>query len=192
MVAALFAELGVAVIDTDAIAREVVLPGSPALARIVERFGSGVLTAAGSLDRSRLRSIVFADADKRRALEGILHPPIRAEALARAESSSAPYTVLVVPLLFETGFDRLVHRKLVVDCPESLQLSRLMQRDGLGETDARAMLAAQLKREDRLAGADDSIDNSGSRESTRQQVLALHETYLALAKNCPRRPARAE
>ena len=192
LVARFFAEQGAEVIDTDEIARELVLPGTPALEKIVASFGPGVLTHARSLDRARLRSIVFSDPERRRVLESILHPLIRAETLARADRSSAPYAVLVVPLLFETGFDRLVHRKLVVDCPESVQLTRLIERDGIGETEARAMLAAQLGRDERLAGSDDRIDNSGSPESTRKQVLDLHARYLILAKNCPRLPGRAE
>jgi dephospho-CoA kinase len=191
-VAKLFGELGAEVIDTDEIARELVLPGSPALATIVERFGDEVLTPDGSLDRRRLRALVFADAARRRELEAILHPPIRSEALARAAASTAPYALLVVPLLFETGFDRLVDRSLVVDCPESRQIERLMARDGIGETEARSILAAQLGREKRKQAADDCIDNSGSLAATRDQVRRLHERYLSLAKNCPAPEGRAE
>lgn len=185
-VAGFFGELGADVIDTDEIARTLVRPGSAALTRIVERFGADVLTADGALDRRRLRAIVFGDPESRRQLEAILHPPIRAEALARAEASTAPYAVIVVPLLFETGFDRLVDRRLVVDCPESQQIDRLVARDGVGEVEARAMLAAQLTRSERKQRADDCIDNSGSLASTRSRVRELHERYLQLATNCPR------
>jgi dephospho-CoA kinase len=185
-VARLFGELGADVIDTDEIARALVLPGSPALSLIVERFGADLLTPDGALDRRRLRAIVFADPAARRELEAILHPPIRAEALARAAASSAPYAILVVPLLFETGFDRLVDRRLLVDCPESQQRDRLIARDRLSAIEARAMLAAQMSREERKRLADDCIDNSGSLESTRARVRELHERYLQLATNCPR------
>ena len=185
-VARLFGELGAHVIDTDDIARALVLPGSKALGQIVERFGREILTGEGTLDRRRLRRIVFADAESRRALEAILHPAIRAEALARANASTAPYAILVVPLLFEAGFDRLVDRRLVVDSTESQQLERLTARDGISETEARAMLAAQLTREERKQRADDCIDNSGSLAATRSRVRELHERYLQLATNCPR------
>lgn len=191
-VARRFAEFGADVIDTDEIARDLVKAGSPALSRIVERFGENLLTAEGTLDRRRLRSIVFADPGSRAELEAILHPQIRAAALARAAASTAPYVVLVVPLLFETDFHRLVDRRLVVDCPESQQLERLVARDGIGEAEARAMLAAQMPRDERIEAADDCIDNSGSIESTLARVRQLHERYLQLATNCPRPRGRAE
>ena len=185
-VAGLFGELGADVIDTDEIARALVVPGSPALASIVERFGADLLTPGGALDRRRLRAIVFADPEKRRELEAILHAPIRAEALARAAASTAPYVILVVPLLFETGFDRLVDTSLVVVSPASQQLERLVARDGIGEIEARAMLAAQMTREQRKRLADEAIDNSGSLAATRSRVRELHERYLQMATNCPR------
>ena len=191
-VARLFGELGADVIDTDEIARTLVLPGSPVLAWIVERFGADLLTPDGALDRRRLRTIVFADPEARRQLEARLHPPIRTEALARAAASTAPYAILVVPLLFESGFDRLVDRKLVVDCPESQQLERLIARDGIGRAEARAMLAAQMSREERKQRADDCIDNSSSFESTQSRVRELHGQYLQLATNCPSPQGRAE
>jgi dephospho-CoA kinase len=191
-VAGLFGEQGAEIIDTDEIARELVQPGSPALAAIVLHFGEGVLTRDGALDRRRLRALVFADPARRRELETILHPPIRREALARAAASTAPYALIVVPLLFETGFDRLVDRKLVVDCPEPAQIERLVTRDGIGDAEARAMLSAQMSREKRRQLADDIIDNSTSLVSTRDQVRSLHQRYLELAKNCPSPEGRAE
>jgi dephospho-CoA kinase len=191
-VAKLFADLGAGIVDTDEIARELVRPGNPALAAIVELFGRDVLAQDGTLDRRRLRAIVFGDAARRLELEAILHPPIRAEALARAAASTAPYVMIVVPLLFESGFDRLVDRTLVVDCSEAEQMGRLTARDGIGEPEARAMLAAQMPRSERRAAADDSIDNSGPLESTSAEVQLLNERYLRLAQNCPRPPARAE
>jgi dephospho-CoA kinase len=183
-VAAFFADLGAEVIDTDAIARELVAPGQPALSAIVNRFGPGVLTADGVLDRRALRAIVFADTAERRALEAILHPRIREEALARADASRAPYVVLVVPLLFETGFDRIVDRTVVVDCPESIQIDRLMRRDTIGPEDARAMLGAQIGRADRNRSADDLIDNAGELAATRARVRELDRRYRELARNC--------
>ena len=181
LVAGEFAALGVAIIDTDVIARQVVEPGEPALAQIVERFGSSMLTADSRLDRRRLRNHVFADATEREALEAILHPVIRERSLAAAAASEGPYQLLVVPLLVETGFRSLVDRVLVVDCPESLQLDRLIARDGEDPQQARRMIDAQIPRERRLAAADDVIDNGGSRRATQRQVARLHALYLELA-----------
>ena len=183
-VAEIFAGLGIEVVDTDRIARELVVPGSAALKAIVERFGSDVLAGDGTLDRPRLRRIVFADADKRRELEAILHPPIRSEALARAAAAASPYVIIVVPLLFETGFDALVDRTLAVDCPEAVQIERLTSRDDVGEDEARALIGAQMPRERRAAMADDVIDNGGALEATRARVAELDQRYRALAQNC--------
>jgi dephospho-CoA kinase len=183
-VAALFAELGVPIIDTDAIAHELTAPGSPVLPEIERLFGPGLLTDTGALDRQKLRGLVFSDADKRRQLESLLHPLIRREALARAEQSDAPYVLLAVPLLFESGFNRLVDRSLVVDCPETAQIERLKRRDGSDETEARNILAAQMQREQRLAAADDVIDNSSDQASLRGQVAALDRHYRELSQNC--------
>src|SRR5690606_20981910 len=151
-VAELFAALGVPVIDTDVIAREVVEPGEPGLAAIRDAFGAEVLTPDGRLDRRRLREIVFADAAKRRRLESILHPLIRERTLARlAAVRNAPYAIVVVPLLVETDFGKLVDRVLVVDVPVDAQLERLASRDGIDRAAAEAMVAAQASRETRLA-----------------------------------------
>ncbi len=176
-----FEALGVTVIDTDLIAREVVAPGSPALAEIRAAFGDEVLDAEGGLDRRRMRERVFTDAARRKQLEGILHPRIRAAALARADAAPGRYVVIAVPLLVETGFDRLVDQVVVVDCPEALQLERLMRRDDQDEAAARRILAAQTGRETRLARADHVIDNAGSLADTQAQVAALHATLMAAA-----------
>lgn len=178
-VAGLFAELGAGVVDTDLIARELVVPGSPALAAIVERFGPEILAADGSLDRGRLRQIVFADAASRRELEAILHPRIRETALAAAAASDAPYVLIVVPLLFESDFDTLVDASVVVDCPETVQIERLRARDGGSEAEARAIVAAQMPRAERLAAADHVIDNAGDPAQTRARVAELHAQFLA-------------
>jgi dephospho-CoA kinase len=181
MVADLFAKLGAALVDTDAISRDVVAPGEPGLEAVRKLFGPAVITAGGELDRRALRAIVFADAAKRRHLEDVLHPLIRERTLQKLGEAQGPYTVVVVPLLVETFFGRLVDRVLVVDCPVATQLERLVRRDGLAHTEAEAMVAAQTDRASRLAAADDVIDNSGSIDATRAQVQALHRRYLELA-----------
>lgn len=192
-VAELFAALGVPVIDTDVIAREVVEPGEPGLAAIRDAFGAEVLTPDGRLDRRRLREIVFADAAKRRRLESILHPLIRERTLARlAAVRNAPYAIVVVPLLVETDFGKLVDRVLVVDVPVDAQLERLASRDGIDRAAAEAMVAAQASRETRLAHADDVIDNAGDLAATRAQVERLHARYLELATVCREDSGRAE
>ncbi|MDJ0929179.1 MAG: dephospho-CoA kinase [Gammaproteobacteria bacterium] len=182
-VADMFAELGVPVIDTDDIARDVVAPGEPGLAEIAAEFGAEVLQPNGELDRARLRQLVFADPERRHRLEGILHPRIRAETVARAAATTGPYLIIVVPLLVESGFDQLVDRALVVDCPEAEQRRRLLRRDAESESQAEKMMAAQTSRAARLAAADDVIDNSGSLEDARAQVERLHQHYLALARD---------
>lgn len=181
LVARLFADLGVPVIDTDQVAREVVEPGQPALAAIAERFGPDILQPDGRLDRRQLRERIFNDDAERAALEAILHPVIRARSLEQAQSAGGSYQLLVVPLLVETDFAALVDRVLVVDCPESLQLERLLARDAESPHQAARMIAAQLPRSDRLKVADDIIDNSGDIASTRRQVEKLHRRYLAIA-----------
>ncbi len=185
-VAAMFAERGARLIDTDAIAREVVAQGEPGLDAVRAVFGDGVMTPGGDLDRAALRRVVFRDTDKRRTLETLLHPLIRERTLERLAKIDGPYALIVVPLLVETDFGRLVDRVLVVDCPESLQLERLMRRDGIPRTDALAMLAAQADRPTRLQAADDVLDNSGDPQTTRRRVADLHERYLELARRLSR------
>jgi len=180
-VARMFAGLGVPIIDTDELARELVARGQPALAEIVAAFGNGVLNEHDELDRRALRALVFDDPSRRRRLEAILHPKIIAAAEAAAEGGAGPYQVLVVPLLFESGFERRVDRVLAVDCPEPVQRARLQQRDGESPERIERMLAAQLERDERLRRADDVIDNAGDLDRTRAQVEALHDRYLALA-----------
>jgi dephospho-CoA kinase len=178
----LFASRGVPVIDSDVIARDVVAPGQPALQAIVARFGPQVLQADGSLDRRQLRTRVFADPAARRDLEAITHPAIRAEMDRRSALAGGEYQILAIPLLVEGGGRGRVARVLVVDCPESLQLQRLMARDGTGEAQARAMIAAQASREARLAVADDVIVNDGDLERLRERVGILDSQYRAAAR----------
>ncbi len=180
-VADIFASLGAGVVDTDSIARDVVEPGSAALAEIAAEFGSEVIGDSGQLDRAAMRRLVFADAARRKTLERILHPRIRERTLAAIDTLQAPYALVVVPLLFETGFHELVDRSVVVDCPVETQLERLKHRDDVDERTAQGMLAAQLDRKARVARGDDVIDNGGDRATTRAQVEALHRHYLQLA-----------
>jgi dephospho-CoA kinase len=182
-VAAMFAELGAQLIDTDLLAREVVEPGEPGLDAVRGAFGNDVVTASGQLDRGAVRSIVFKDAGERRRLESILHPLIRARTLQRLGELKGPYAIVAVPLLVETDFGSLVDRVLVVDCPEQIQLDRLMERDRLPRGEALAMLRAQADRATRLKAAHDVIDNSGSREASRRQVEQLHRRYLELGRH---------
>jgi dephospho-CoA kinase len=176
-VARLFAARGVPVIDTDQIARDVVEPGQPALAELVEAFGAAILRPDGHLDRRALREQVFADPSQRRRLEALLHPRILAELERRSAAAGGPYQVLVIPLLVEGGRRTPLDRVLVVDCPEETQLARLRARDGETEAGARAMLAAQARRGDRLAAADDVIVNDGTLEQLEAAVAALDARY---------------
>jgi len=182
-VAEIFTEYGVPVIDTDTVARQVVAPGQPGLVTVIEKFGTDLLTADGRLDRQSLRSLVFADPDKRHDLEAILHPLIRTRTVEWAKQAGGPYQLFVVPLLVETGFGELVDRVLVVDCSDSRQRSRLIERDNESPARIDRILAAQAGRQDRLAKADDIIDNSGSLKQLRVQVAELHEKYLRLASS---------
>lgn len=182
-VARAFGELGVGWVDADDIAREVVMPGEPALAAIAQRFGQQVLDADGGLNRAALRQIVFSDPEQRRWLESETHPRIRERLQLRlkALALNSPYVLLVSPLLFESGQDALAQRTLVVDVPEELQLSRTLARDGVSEAQVRAILAAQLSRQERLSRAHDVIDNSGSLEHLQHQVVTLHRRYCTIA-----------
>jgi dephospho-CoA kinase len=183
-VAALFAKLGIAVIDTDEIARELTRAGGAAIEPIRAAFGSGLIGADGALDRTRMRRLVFADPARKRKLESILHPLIRKESARRVESSGGPYAILVVPLLAEGGVDRSRYQRvLVVDCSEAQQIERVMRRSGLPENEVRDILASQATREQRLAIADDVIDNRGDPEALERQVSALNEKYITLARD---------
>ncbi len=176
-VSRLFARLGVPIIDTDVIARDVVAPGTPLLQRVEQDFGPGLIGADGALQRRQLRERVFADPDARRRLEALLHPAIRAEVARQSAQATGPYHILVIPLLVE-GHGRIpVDRVLVVDCPEDLQIQRLQARDGSSAAQARAMLAAQTSRPTRLAAADDVIVNDGDPGRLEAAVAALHQKY---------------
>lgn len=182
-VADMFAELGVPVIDTDVIARQVVEPGQPALAEIRQQFGGDVIAADGTLDRAAMRRAIFADDDARQQLEAILHPIIRDEAMRQSRAAGGDYQLIVVPLLVESPMRHAMDRILVVDCGVDVQIERLLERDAETESQARKIVAAQASREARLAIADDVVRNDGSLDETGQQVDALHAHYLALSAN---------
>lgn len=184
-VARAFAALGVPWVDADDIAREIVEPGEPALAEIARRYpDQAVINHDGTLNRRALREIVFADPAERRWLESVTHPRVRSrliERLAELETEAAPYVLLVSPLLFESGQSEMADRCLVVDVPEALQVQRTAARDGVDEAQARAIVAAQMPRAERLARADDVLDNSGSEAEMRHRVAALDRDYRRLS-----------
>lgn len=179
-VAELFAAKGIPVFDADRISRDLVEPGQPALDAIVRHFGPDLLIG-GRLDRTRLRQIVFSSPLERQWIEALLHPLIYAEMEARLGRVSGPYCLLVVPLLLETGRRDFVDRLLVVDCPAKVQRQRIKARDGLDDAELQRVLSAQLARQDRLAAADDIIENSADRDDLGAQVDRLHQSYLILA-----------
>lgn len=181
-VADCFAAHGVPVIDTDVIARELTAPGGAELDAIRAVFGETVMRADGTLDRAALRRRIFADAAARRQLEAILHPRIRQVVGQTLATLTAPYALIVIPLLVEAGGYRdVLDRVLVVDCPEDVQIARVMARSGLTHDEIKAILAAQAGRAERLAVADDIIVNTVTLEALRGEVAALHQRYLALA-----------
>lgn len=180
-VADMFAALGVPIIDTDVIARELVQPGQPALDEIRNRFGNEVIDDTGNLDRRALRSMVFADENARLDLEAILHPRIGAETRRQADAAEGPYQIIVVPLLVGSPLTQFVDRVLVIDCDEELQLQRLLARDTETVEQARRILSAQASREARLAIADDVISNNRGLDETQRQVRELDKTFRHLA-----------
>ncbi len=181
-VAALFKECGATVIDSDEISHQLTQPAGAAIAALRAAFGDACIDANGALDRPRMRQRVFADPAARQRLESILHPLIRAQMQAQAEAAAtAPYLLLVVPLLFETGYHKLVQRTLVVDCAETTQVMRTIQRSGLGEQEVRAIMAQQITRAERLRRADDIIQNDADLHALRSIVAQLHRRYLAIS-----------
>jgi len=181
-VAELFAKLGVPVLDTDQIARDVVAPGMPALGQLVAEFGPEILDTHGGLDRARMRERVFSDPAQRRRLEAITHPAIREELARRSAAAGGDYQIHVIPLLVETGRADAYDRVLLVDCPEAAQLERLMARDGASRAQAEEILAAQVSREQRLNAAHDVIENTGTLADLEGFVQTLHRNYALLAR----------
>ncbi|MEL3928211.1 dephospho-CoA kinase [Aeromonas enteropelogenes] len=177
-----FSELGIDVIDADVIAREVVEPGTPTLAAIAAHFGPDVIASDGRLDRRQLRERVFSEPDAKAWLNALLHPLIRSEMQRQCAAARSPYCLLVVPLLVENRLAGLADRVLVIDVDEVTQIARTCRRDGVNPEQAKAILAAQASRDERLAVADDILDNRAEdKMAIRTQILALHQTYLAFA-----------
>jgi dephospho-CoA kinase len=180
--AQVFSELGVAVVDTDAIAHELTAPGGGAMVPLLAAFGKEFVTSDGALDRKRMRDTVFADPEARHRLEAILHPLIRNLTEARTRAAGGPYVVQMVPLLVESGkYRERCQRVLVVDCAEETQVTRASARSGLSAKQVRAIMATQANRQTRLAAADDVIDNEGDLAHLQSQVAALHARYCGLA-----------
>ena len=177
-VASLFSQAGVPVIDADELARELVVPGEPAFDEIVSVFGTDLVSPSGTLDRSKLRALVFRNATKRKRLEAILHPRIRCEMERRLSAINASYCLLVIPLLFETDQVELIDRVLVVDATREQQICRTQDRDGVTRKSVEGLLRAQLGRRERLKHADDVIRNDSDLAHLEKQVQALHERYI--------------
>ncbi|MCP5358745.1 MAG: dephospho-CoA kinase [Pseudomonadales bacterium] len=181
---AMFAELGVQVVDADIVARQVVEPGCPALARIAEHFGSHLLHPDGSLDRTALRNIVFSQASEREWLEALLHPLIREEIGRQLSRCHSPYSILSSPLLLETGQNKLVDTVLLIDVSEETQIERTRLRDGADTSKVEAIMASQWSREKRQRHADHILLNEGSLEELRDRIRTLHEEFLQQAALC--------
>ena len=181
-VADLFAQRGAAIIDTDLIAHALTAPGGAAIAAIRAAFGEAFITAEGALNRAAMREKVFTDPAARQTLEAILHPLIREQTEVAASMASGPYRIFVVPLLVESkNWRQRVDRVLVVDCSESLQLKRVMQRNQLSAPQVQAIMNSQASRADRLAAADDIVSNENGFETLEIEVERLHRLYLTLA-----------
>lgn len=178
-----FAQHGIVIVDADVVAHELTGPGGAAMATIADEFGSAVLTAEGALDRAAMRKLAFAEPEARARLEQILHPRIRRICDERCVAAASPYALLVVPLLVESGvYKQRCQRLAVVDCPEEVQIARVMARNGMSRAEVERIMAAQATRKQRLAAADDVIDNSGAPAALAPQIAALHDKYLELAR----------
>jgi dephospho-CoA kinase len=180
--ARLFQDLGGGVVDVDDISHALTQPGGAGIPGIIGQFGREYIAADGSLDRARMRDLVFKDPQAKTRLEAILHPLIGQQARDQVTHASQPYVLLVVPLLLERKtYQDLVQRIAVVDCSEQTQIERTMRRSQLSEAAVRAIMAAQISRADRLAKADDVLHNDGGENDLQKQVAVLHERYLELA-----------
>ena len=184
-VAQVFAELGAGIIDTDVISRQLVAPDNPALTIIRDAFGDDFLQRDGHLNRAKMRSLIFSDSTAKSKLEAILHPLIKQRVIEEMRLCLAPYAIIVVPLLLESGqYRNLIQRTLVVDCNEHQQVARTMARSDLSAHEVASVMASQMDRKTRLSSADDVINNDGEAEKLRPQIIALHVRYLQLAKSC--------
>lgn len=174
-----FVDLGIDVIDTDVIARMLTEPHGLAMSSIKNSFGETMIAADGSLDRGKMRNLIFLDSNYRLTLEKILHPLILAETLQQVKKARSPYIIIVIPLLFETGdYDKVIHRSLVVDCEEQQQILRTIKRSKLPEHQVKAIIATQISRESRLQKADDVIVNNQNMAYLKEQVAQLHKKYI--------------
>lgn len=181
-VAELFVAAGAVLVDTDAIAHQLTAPGGAAMPALCAAFGPGIADASGGLDRAAMRRTVFADPAARHRLEAILHPLIRQISGERCASANSPYVILAVPLLVESGsYRQRCQRVVVVDCPESRQVERVMARSGLSAGEVAAIMATQASRAERLAIADDVVHNDGERAKLDEQVAELNRKYLRLS-----------
>lgn len=182
-VADLFAARGATIVDTDQIAHSLTAPHGPAMPAIIAEFGAEFADASGALDRARMRALVFSDPGAKARLEAILHPLIRAAAQAAAQAATGCYVIHAIPLLVESGnWKERVSRVLVVDCPEEVQIARVMARSGLPEQQVRAIMATQATRAARLAAADDIVRNDAGVAALEPQIARLHDLYLAFSK----------
>lgn len=181
-VANYFAELGIPIIDSDEIARLVVLPGTEGLKQIAAHFGANILDENQQLNRAMLRQKIFSEPDEREWLENLLHPLIRAEIQRQAKQHAAAYAIIVIPLLIEAQFHDFINRVLVVDAPEQLQVTRASSRDQCSDVHIKKIMATQVSRSERLQYADDVITNDGDLSTLKAQVLKMHEFYLQIAQ----------
>ena len=188
-VADMFAARGASIVDTDQIAHALTGPQGAAMAPLLTEFGAAFALPDGALDRARMRALVFSDPGAKARLEAILHPRIRAATVAAAAVAGGPYTMFVVPLLLESGgWRQRVARVLAIDCPEAVQIQRVMARNNMSEQQVRAIMATQVSRAERLAGADDVITNDGPIATLQPQISQLHRNYLAFSEKMARLP----
>lgn len=179
-ISAMFEELGIQVVDADIVAREVVEPGSSGLEKITEHFGDEILTTDGSLDRAKLRAIIFADESQKQWLNNLLHPLIRESMLAQLQQATSQYVILVAPLLFENGLDQFCDHTLLIDVPVEVQITRTTARDNISVELAKQIIASQMPRADKQQKATDTLDNNRLLSEVKIDVQKLHEKYLSL------------
>lgn len=179
-VSAMFEELGIQVVDADIVAREVVEPGSTGLEKITEHFGDEILSTDGSLDRAKLRAIIFADESQKQWLNNLLHPLIRESMLSQLKQTTSEYVILVAPLLFENGLEKYCNHTLLIDVPVDVQITRTTARDNVSVELARQIIASQMSRADKQQKAADILDNNRTLEEVKTDVQKLHEKYLTL------------
>ena len=179
-ISAMFEELGIQVVDADIVAREVVEPGSTGLEKITEHFGEEILITDGSLDRAKLRAIIFADESQKQWLNNLLHPLIRESMLAQLQQATSQYVILVAPLLFENGLDQFCDHTLLIDVPVEVQITRTTARDNISVELAKQIIASQMPRADKQQKATDTLDNNRLLSEVKIDVQKLHEKYLTL------------